>query len=124
MAKLELDGKMTLTFSVKDRKVSAEWYAKHLGFVQMYDVPEIGWTEMTTPLEGVTAGFGDASEVTPGGCVPVFGVIDIEIARAALEAEDVRFDGETLVYDGMVKLATFFDPDGHAWMLAQNMGEQ
>ena len=46
---------------------------------------------------------------------------DKEEARGYLEGKGVRFDGETQDVGGMVKLATFFDPDGNPYMLAQNM---
>ena len=53
--------------------------------------------------------------------MPTFTVKDIEAARAHLESLDTRFDGDTYEIDGMVKLATFYDPDGNAWMLAQRL---
>ena len=53
------------------------------------------------------------------GTVPTFGVKDIDAARAHLESLGTRFDGDTYEIDGMVKLATFYDPDGNAWMLSQ-----
>jgi CreA protein len=58
-----------------------------------------------------------------GNCVPTWEVEDIDAARAALEAAGVRFDGDTDVNEGMVKLATFFDPDGNALMLSQTLME-
>ena len=119
MASIRFAGDVTLSFSVRDRTAAQAWYARHLGFETLYDAPEIGWCEMKTHLPGVTAGFGDAETVQPGGCIPVLGVEDIADARAALEAEGVRFDGETQVIPDMVKLATFYDPDGNAWMLSQ-----
>ena len=33
----------------------------------------------------------------------------------------MRFDGETNEIEGMVKLATFYDPDGNSFMLAQSL---
>ena len=39
----------------------------------------------------------------------------------ALEAEEVRFDGPTETIEGMVSTATFYDPDGNALMLAQDL---
>jgi predicted enzyme related to lactoylglutathione lyase len=122
MARFDYAGDVTLSFQVRDRKAAQAWYAARLGFELLYDAPDIAWCEMRTPLPGVTVGFGDAEAVKQGGGVtPVFGVTDIAAARAALEAEGVRFDGETQHIEGMVKLATFFDPDGNAWMLAQSL---
>ena len=45
-------------------------------------------------------------------------------ARAELEAKGVRFDGDTVEVPGMVKLATFFDPDGNRYMFAQSLTKE
>ena len=50
-----------------------------------------------------------------------FTVEDIEAARAYLEGEGVRFDGEISQVEDMVRLTTFYDPDGNALMLAQQL---
>jgi predicted enzyme related to lactoylglutathione lyase len=106
---------------VRDRHASATWYETMLGFELLYHLDEAGWSEMKTKTEGVTLGLGEQAEPTPGNSVPVFGVSDIGVARAALEAEGVRFDGETEVIEGMVSTATFYDLDGNALMLAQDL---
>jgi CreA protein len=121
MPKFAFDGDLTLSLGVKDRKAAQDWYGRHLGFELMYDAPEIGWCEMRSPVARVSVGFADAETVTPGGPVPVLGVTDIAAARKELEAAGVAFDGETQHIEGLVKLATFHDPDGHAWMLSQNL---
>jgi predicted enzyme related to lactoylglutathione lyase len=33
----------------------------------------------------------------------------------------VRLEGESFELEGMVRLATFYDPNGNAFMLAQNL---
>jgi hypothetical protein len=48
-------------------------------------------------------------------------VLDIATARAGLEGAGVPFDGETQVLPGLVKLATFSDPDGNRFMLAESL---
>lgn len=116
------DGELTLSLGVRDRKASAAWYAEHLGFELLYDAPEIGWCEMATSIPHVTIGFAEAEDPTPGGPVPTFGVKDLDAARATLEAAGVRFDGPTVEHAGLVRLSTFYDPDGHALMLAQSLG--
>ncbi|MCF6293522.1 MAG: VOC family protein [Robiginitomaculum sp.] len=123
MNKIKFDQTITLAFAVSDRKKSINWYEKHLGFSLIFDAPEIGWAEMATNVDGVSVGFGDTGEAKPEGCVPVLGVADINQARQVLEDQGVRFDGETITHDGMVKLATFYDPDNNAWMLSQNLME-
>ena len=77
---------------------------------------------MSTPMPGVTVGLGANEEVhAAGGATPVFAVLDLDAARSELEAKGVRFDGETQVIEGFVKLATFFDPDGNTFMLSESL---
>ncbi len=121
-ASLEYNGGLTCAMEVKDRKASATWYADVLGFNLLYDVEEIGWCELATSVERVNIGLSEVESPTvKGGATLTFGVTDIEVARKELESKDVRFDGETRVYEGMVKLATFYDPDGNTLMLYQDL---
>jgi CreA protein len=48
-------------------------------------------------------------------------VEDIEAARRRLEQREVRFDGPTRTIEGLVKLATFYDPDGNTFMLYEDL---
>jgi len=121
MPVIELQNTITLALSVRDRHASADWYSRMLGFELLYHADEAGWSELQTKTEGVTLGLGEQGEPQPGNSVPVFGVADIAKARAALEAEGVRFDGPTEVIEGMVATATFYDPDDNALMLAQDL---
>ena len=118
---VSLKNTITIAISVRDRHLSAQWYADKLGFELLYHADDAGWSEVKTMTEGVTIGLGEQAEPNPGNSVPVFGVADIASARKALEAADVRFDGETVTIEGMVSTATFFDPDGNALMLAQDL---
>ena len=118
---LNFDGGLTLSMKCKDRKKSAQWYQDVLGFKLLYDVAEIGWCELATEIPRVNIGLADSEKVATGGPVPTFGVKDIDKARTLMEKKDVRFDGKTQEIPGMVKLATFFDPDGNALMLFQDL---
>ena len=124
MPQVSLLDTMTLAISVRDRHASAKWYGDMLGFELIHHIDEAGWSEMKTKTEGVTLGLGEQAEPAPGNTVPVFGVTDIASARKALEKAGVRFDGDTEVVEGMVSTATFFDPDGNAMMLAQDLTGQ
>jgi len=121
MALVALDETITIAMSVKDRHKSADWYKELLGFEVIYHADEAGWSELQTNTKGVTIGFGEHTKPAPGNCVPVFGGTDLDVARVKMEEAGVRFDGPTDVVDGMVKTATFYDPDGNALMLAENL---
>ena len=121
MPVVTLDNTISIALSVRDRHASANWYIKMLGFELLFHMDEAGWSELQTKTQNVTIGLGEHTEPAPGNMVPVFGVADIDVARKSLEGEGVKFDGETDVVEGMVSTATFYDPDGNALMLAQDL---
>ncbi len=112
---------ITIAMSVRDRHASAIWYGEKLGFDLIHHIDEAGWSELKTMTEGVTIGLGEQTEPSPGNAVPVFAISDIDKGRKDLEAAGVKFDGETMREEGMVATATFYDPDGNALMLAQDL---
>jgi catechol 2,3-dioxygenase-like lactoylglutathione lyase family enzyme len=117
----EYDQQLVISVNVSNFEAAVDWYSKALGFEIVYRLDQYGWGEVRTPWGGVTIGLSQSEELKHGGTVPTFGVKDIEAARAHLESLDTRFDGETYEIEGMVKLATFYDPDGNAWMLAESL---
>lgn len=123
MPLISLEDTITIALSVKDRHVSAKWYEDMLGFETIYHADEAGWSELQTKTGGVTLGLGEHTKPAPGNCVPVFGIADLDTSRQKLERADVKFDGETDVVEGMVKTATFYDPDGNALMLAEDLSQ-
>ncbi|MGH1446415.1 MAG: VOC family protein [Cognatishimia sp.] len=121
MSVISLENTITIAMSVKDRHVSAKWFEDMLGFETLYHADEAGWSELQTKTAGVTLGLGEHTKPVPGNSVPVFGILDLDAARKALEQAGVKFDGETDVVEGMVKTATFYDPDNNALMLAEDL---
>ena len=121
MPNFNYDNTITLSSEVTDIDATIAWFKEMLGFEETFKVP--GWAEVTTPTGGVTIGLAESETVDggSGGTTPVFGVTDIEAARAELEAKGVRFLGDTVELPGMVKLATFYDPDGNSYMFAQSL---
>jgi catechol 2,3-dioxygenase-like lactoylglutathione lyase family enzyme len=117
----EFAGHLTISVNVSNFQAALDWYTTALGFELIYKLDNYGWGEVRTPIGGVTIGLSETEELKHGGTVPTFGVVDIEAARTHLESAGARFDGDTYEIDGMVKLATFYDPDGNAWMLAQSL---
>lgn len=112
---------LTISTQVSDLDNALEWYKNMLGCELIYRVDDLGWAEVASPVNAVAIGLSQVEKPKTAGPVPVWGVSDIDAARAVLEAKDVRFDGDTITIPGMVRLATFFDPDGNAWMLAQTL---
>ncbi|WBU59976.1 VOC family protein [Paracoccus albus] len=121
MSLVSVDHTITIAMSVKDRHVSANWYETMLGFELLHHIDEAGWSELRTNTPGVIIGLGEHTKPAPGNCVPVFGVSDLDSSRRKMEQAQVRFDGETDIVEGMVKTATFYDPDGNALMLAEDL---
>jgi len=125
MAKeLGFTGALVCALGVEDIPRSIAWYRETLGFELAFHAEEIGWAELLLPVERVSIGLSEVAETdVRGGGTLVFGVESVDDARAALEGGGVRFDGETVEYPGMVRLATFYDPDGHKLMFFQSLAE-
>ena len=121
MSTITTNNTITIALSVKDRAATASWFKHHLGFEQIFAADEAGWTELATNTPGVTIGLGDSEEVKGGNTMPVFGVDDFDKSREALEKAGVKFDGDTIEVEDMVKVATFFDPDGNSLMIAEDL---
>jgi predicted enzyme related to lactoylglutathione lyase len=121
-------GGMLVRFQTADRAKAVKWYREVLGFEILFEVNEIGWSELVNREAKLTIGLmqnpadkggANASE----GVVPVLGVKDIAAARTHLESKGVKFTGPTQTIPELVKLATLLDPDGHRIMLYQSRAE-
>jgi len=121
-AELGYDGALTCSLKVTDLERSKKWYQEILGFKFLYQVDEIGWCELSTPVARVNVGLSQVEKAGgSGGAILTFGVKNADAARQKLEKKDVRFDGPTMTIEGMVKLATFYDPDENALMLFEDL---
>jgi catechol 2,3-dioxygenase-like lactoylglutathione lyase family enzyme len=115
---------LSASMSVTDIDASIAWYERVLGFNVLYRADELGWCELTTRVPGVTVGLSQSEKVTlGGGATNVWGVKDINEAKAHLDAHGVKQDGDIQHIPDMVKLITFFDPDGNAMMFAQSLAK-
>jgi predicted enzyme related to lactoylglutathione lyase len=113
---------VTASMGVTSLDQSIPWYSEVLGFTLLYRADEIGWCEMSTHMAGVNVGLSENQEVQQGGgATNVWGVTDIEAAKADLDAHGVRQDGEIQTIPDLVRLLTFYDPDGNAMMLSQSL---
>lgn len=122
---LGYDGGLTCAIEVRDLDAALKWYGEVLGFKTLYKMDEMAWAEMSSPVARVNLGIGQVEKPNvKGGATLTWGVKDIDSARAALEKKHVRFDGATMTIPDMVKLATFFDPEGHKHMLYQSLSDE
>ena len=122
MGKIEWAGESTAALAVSDYGKALAWYRDVLGLKVVFELETWGWAQLQSPVDGLLIGIGQSEEVkTGGGATLTFTVKDIEAARAYLEGEGVRFDGEISQVEDMVRLTTFYDPDGNALMLAQQL---
>ena len=114
---ISYDGGLTCSMGVSDVWRSLDWYQRVLGFELLYHQEDIAWCELSTGVARVNIGLSERRDVGgPGGATLTFGVTDIEAAKAALDAERVRQDGDIVEIPGLVRLLTFFDPDDNALM--------
>lgn len=119
---LGYNGGLTAGLAVRDLDAALDWYRDVLGFTMLYRLDDMGWAELQTEVPGVTIGLSQTEEVpTGGGATLTFGVRDLDAARGRLEAEGVVFDGESQTIPAMVKIATFYDPDGNVLMLFEDL---
>lgn len=115
---------MTASLGVTNLDAAIAWYQEVLGFTLLYRADEIGWCEMSTHIPGVNVGLSQVIEVPQGGgATNVWTVVDIEAGKAQLDRHGVRQDGDIQTVPGLVRLLTFYDPDGNAMMLAQSLAE-
>ncbi|MDK2768578.1 MAG: VOC family protein [Sphingomonas sp.] len=119
---ISYDGGLTCALSVTSLDRSIPWYENVLGMTLMYRMDEIAWCELTSSVARVSVGLSQVENAGgPGGATLTFGVTDLDAAKAALDAAGVRQDGPINEIPGMVRLLTFYDPDGNALMFYQDL---
>ena len=114
---------LTLSMPVANLETSIDWYERVLGFSLLYRVDELGWCELQSAVDKVNVGLSVVESPNPGGATPTFGVSDIDEAKATLEAAGVKIDGDIMIFDNMVKLITFYDPDDNSLMFYEKIGD-
>ncbi|MDZ3832172.1 MAG: VOC family protein [Sphingopyxis sp.] len=118
---LQIESELTCSLGVTDMAASIDWYERVMQCKLLYRVDEIGWCELATPMAGVNIGLSQVESVVQGGgATNVFEVADIDAAKAHLDALEVRQDGAIQHIPGMVRLLSFYDPDGNCFMLSKS----
>ncbi|WP_114954585.1 VOC family protein [Sphingosinicella terrae] len=119
---IDYDGGLTCALSVRSLDASIPWYRDVLGFELLYRRDDIAWCEFGTGVARVNVGLSEVEQPGgPGGATLTFGVSDIEAAKAELDRHGVRQDGGVQEVPDMVRLLTFYDPDGNALMFYQDL---
>jgi catechol 2,3-dioxygenase-like lactoylglutathione lyase family enzyme len=120
---IDYDGGLTCAIGVKSLDESIPWYRDELGFELLYRLETMAWCELKTSVARVNIGLSEVEAPGgKGGATLTFGVTDIEVAKAALDAAGIRQDGPIQDIPGMVRLLTFYDPDDNALMFYQDLG--
>lgn len=119
---IAFDGGLTCSIGVTSLDRALPWYQELFGMTLLYRIDEMAWCELTSPVARVTIGLSQVENVPQGGGATLtFGVVDLDAAKAALDAAGIRQDGPILDVPGMVRLLTFYDPDGNALMFYQDL---
>src|SRR2546423_1623299 len=99
---------------ISDLAAARQWYQDVLGWPVAFDSE--GWFELGGP-NGTHIALNKTSEGDPGksggvGTTITFSVDDVDATQAYLQAKGVKCD-DVLFVPGMVKLGTFYDPEGN-----------
>ncbi len=122
MTDIQYDDEINLALGVTDLERSVAFFEERLGFPKLFLDAKHRWATLGTFVPGVTLGLSEVETAAGrGGATPTFGVRDLDAVRRRLESAEVAFDGDTIEIPGVTKFATFFDPDGNAFMLAQKL---
>ena len=126
MLKPELiNGSIVCALEVKDLEKSISWYTDSLGFEIIYKLEQVGWCEMKTPYKGITIGLSEVEDPqVRGGATVTFGVKDIDTLAKQFKASQIKLESDPYVVADMVKLVSFYDPDGNKFMLAQPLSTE
>lgn len=123
-AAITYDGGLTCALSVTSLDAAIPWYERVLGMKLLYRMDEIAWCELETGVARVNVGLSQVESAGgSGGATLTFGVTDLDAAKAALDTAGVRQDGPINEIPGMVRLLTFYDPDGNALMFYQDLSD-
>ena len=121
-AAIAYDGGLTCAIGVTSLDAAIPWYSDVLGMTLLYRRDDIAWCELSTGVDKVNVGLSQNQVAGgAGGATLTFGVTNIDAAKAVLDVAGVRQDGGINEIPGMVKLLTFYDPDGNALMFYQDL---
>lgn len=109
-------------FYVSDWGRAKKFYQEALGLTPTFGMDQMGWQQYAvapgSPDLAIARADNGQATGPGGGAIAVLAVKDIEAARKRLVANEVRCD-EVSDIPNVVRLCTFYDPDGNRLQLSQ-----
>ena len=110
-------------YQVKDMDAAKRFYGDVLGLRKRIDLG--GWCEFSHSDEAASIGLNAMREGDDErGATVVLRVDDLARAQKELKAKGVKFEGEVHEVPGVVRIATFRDPDGNRLQICQVLMQQ
>lgn len=109
-------------YNVSNLEQTLSFYTEKLGFKELYYDANNRQAMLTTNTKDCFIGFAEAQSLVPSSTCTTFEVENIEQAVQILQQKGVEFKGGIFEVPSLVKLATFFDPDGYKLMLSEKIG--
>lgn len=106
-------------YNVSNLERTLAFYTETLGFKVLFYDTNNRKAMVATNTKDCIIGFAEAQSIAPSSTCTTFEVENLEEAVQVLQEKDVEFKDGILEIPGMVKLATFNDPDGYKMMLSE-----
>ena len=110
-------------YQVRDINAAKKFYGDVLGLKKTFDMG--GWCEFSHTDGAASIGLNAMREDDDErGATVVLRVDDLTRVQKELKAKGVKFEGEVHEVPGVVRIATFRDPDGNRLQLCQPLLQQ
>jgi predicted enzyme related to lactoylglutathione lyase len=109
-------------YQVKDLEAAKKFYGEVLGLKKTLDLGS--WCEFSHADGGASIGLNAMREDDERGATVVLRVDDLNRAQKDLTSKGVKFEGEVHEVPGVVRIATFRDPEGNRLQLCQVLMQQ
>lgn len=104
-------------YQVSDINAAKKFYGEVLGLKKTFEIE--GWCEFSHAEGAASIGLNQLPDRDERGATLVLRVDDLARVQKELSAKGVKFEGEVQEVPGVVRLATFRDPDGNRLQLCQ-----
>ncbi|MGE5405625.1 MAG: VOC family protein [Candidatus Saccharibacteria bacterium] len=108
-------------FNVSNLERAIAFYSEKLGFKVLDHDPSRGQAMLSTNSKDCIIGLAEAEAVVPASTCITFEVANIDQAVQSLQERGIDFAGEIMIVPSVIKLATFYDPDGYKLMLFSHL---